>query len=85
LLHAWFLPFEVDFICRIPLYLLDVPDLQVWDYINNGEYSVKSGYKALSLARSPSANASSSNAAHTLWQSLWNLSIPLKIKHFLWR
>lgn len=46
-----------------------------------GQYSVKSAYALLQEMKG--GNQLSSNSG--FWKKLWNLKIPLKVKHFLWR
>ncbi|KAL5739901.1 hypothetical protein ACOSQ2_029081 [Xanthoceras sorbifolium] len=52
--------------------------------IKKGIYSVKSGYQ-LALRDKFQGSSSCSSSNHRWWMSLWNLSIPPKIKIFIWR
>ncbi|XP_074377050.1 uncharacterized protein LOC141718568 [Apium graveolens] len=56
-------------------------DTWYWRKEKMGHYSVKSAYAALIEQRG--LQVSSANSG--FWRKLWNLKIPLKIKHFLWR
>lgn len=74
---------EVDRICKI---LIDVKiqDKFVWHFINNRIYSVRSGYNHF-VVRNLIEASPSSNIMEAVWKNLWNLSIPRKIKIFIWR
>lgn len=56
-------------------------DTWYWRREKMGHYSVKSAYAALIEQRD--SHISSANSG--FWRKLWNLKIPLKVKHFLWR
>lgn len=56
-------------------------DSWFWRKEKLGHYSVKSAY---ALIQSSSVNSSTSNSSG-FWSKLWNLKIPLKVKHFIWR
>lgn len=45
-----------------------------------GHYSVKSAYAAIKEARP--VNGTQDNLK---WNRLWNMQVPLKVKHFIWR
>ena len=58
----------------------------VWPATNCKCYSVKSGYRALSLARSlkPEYSPSSSFVPSSLCKIIWKLEMAPKIKKFIW-
>ncbi|KAL3825323.1 hypothetical protein ACJIZ3_021352 [Penstemon smallii] len=63
-------------------------DRRLWHYNRNGLFSVRSAYHlAVKIAReSDHTGAASSSAGNSNdWKWLWALSIPSKIKIFLWR
>lgn len=55
-------------------------DSWYWCKERSGSYSVKSAYTILQDSRT--SNHSSNNSG--FWRRLWNLKIPVKVKHFLW-
>ncbi|KAK1398571.1 hypothetical protein POM88_008434 [Heracleum sosnowskyi] len=57
-----------------------INDNWFWRKDKLGIYSVKSAYLMLQTADERSRNSNSG-----FWRKLWNLKIPLKVKHFLWR
>jgi hypothetical protein len=61
-------------------------DFISWKGTKDGHYSVKSGYQAI-LAWQESQNPSlnSSNMDNTRWKKLWNLFVPPKQIHHIWR
>lgn len=77
-----FWPPDMEAILSIPLSLRLTPDLTIWHYDDSSVYTVKSGYRLISesLSLAPSSSLSS-----TLWKALWGMSVPQKIKVFMWR
>ena len=85
-LYGYFAPMEADLILRIPLSLTKVEDKLIWPHVPNGVYNVKSGYRFLVKDKSgPLPSPSSQNEAISLWSRLWKLSVPNKVRNFLWR
>ena len=80
LLREIFSPRDAQAITSIPLSSKSPPDSLIWHWDNHGNYMVKSGYR---IARwlSLHGNLSSRPIA---WNMLWDLSIPPKIKLYLW-
>lgn len=79
---------EIEAILKIPIVVEQRDDLLVWHPNKSGLYSVKFGYVvARSLqGKEPEVRASfSTTIDENMWKSLWNLNIPLKLRHFLWR
>ncbi|XP_073025234.1 uncharacterized protein [Primulina eburnea] len=59
-------------------------DFRYWSFDSKGRYSVKEGYKAeIALYDSPSH--SSTLPLKDRWKFLWALSLPPKVRIFLWR
>ncbi|KAK6125261.1 hypothetical protein DH2020_041005 [Rehmannia glutinosa] len=86
LLNLLFNPVDVRAIRSIPLCTNRRKDKLVWHHSKDGKYTVKSGYKVAKVlkddeTRSPASSGNNSN----LWCWLWALSIPNKVKIFLWR
>ena len=77
---------EVDLILKIPLSSNYVEDKLAWPYTANGVYSVKFGYNFLVKEKSsPPLAVSLQDDGSSIWKKLWSLSVPNKIKNFLWR
>ena len=52
----------------------------------NGNFSVRSAYKILSTSMRHSYEPSSSGAAgNALWNKLWKISVPPRVRNFWWR
>jgi hypothetical protein len=63
-----------------------IPKLQ-WSETKSGLFTVKSAYQLLDKMRKVETRGEFSKSAsyRWLWWYTWKLSIPGKIKHFLWR
>lgn len=92
--HAWrsalimseFLPHEANKILGIPLSCQSVPDRQVWFPTPNGDYLTRSAYRLLSgVNRSKRPSCSNPEKSHRLWNGIWGLQIPHKVKRMMWR
>ncbi|KAK2360163.1 ADP-ribosylation factor GTPase-activating protein AGD3 [Trifolium repens] len=81
-----FYPMEAKQICSMALPNYNQEDFISWKGTKDGHYSVKSGYQAI-LAWQESQNPSpnSSNMDNTRWKKLWNLFVPPKQIHHIWR
>lgn len=55
-------------------------DSWFWKLDKLGKYTVKSAYAVIQETRETNSMADTFK-----WNILWNLKIPLKVKHFLWR
>lgn len=75
-----FIERDVNLILSIPLQPTS-PDSWFWRRDKLGQYTVKSAYA--SIRDGPEANHTSSSPG--FWNKIWNLKIPLKVKHFIWR
>ena len=77
---------ETDLILKIPISLTTVEDKLIWPHVPNGVYTVRSGYRFLVKEKAdPSSSPSSQNEATSIWGRIWRLSVPSKVKNFLWR
>ncbi|KAH1114035.1 hypothetical protein J1N35_007413 [Gossypium stocksii] len=78
---------QVRRIFNIPLVDRNILDLLVWRYDSSGEYSVKSGYRALlsKSAQNTDNNLFTGDNKKSLYTSIWDLQVPAKIKIHLWR
>lgn len=83
LLDSLFSAEEAGQIMSIPISLHDEDHL-IWHFNSSGDYSVKSGY--WNAIRIKGWGQVSTSAGHSpWWRSLWQLSIPSKVKIFIWR
>nr|POE97055.1 hypothetical protein CFP56_48039 [Quercus suber] len=81
-----FLSHEAQQILGIPLSSKQVPGLLIWASTKLGRYTTKSAYKMLTSKCETSTSGISDTLAQTsCWRRIWSLSVPNKIKHFLWR
>jgi hypothetical protein len=75
--------------------ILSLPILQgnenrlIWHFDKRGQFSVRSAYKVSrdAIVRDDSRNGGQGGSAmtdHLIWEKLWKLHCPNKIKHFLW-
>ena len=92
--HSWnsdliqreFLSHEARAILGIPLSIQNSPDRQVWFPSNQGVYTTRSAYRLLSTSRRLSLpNCSDPSSRKHMWNGIWSLQIPHKIKHLLWK
>lgn len=86
LIDLCFYPPEAKLIKSLPLCSTVQPNTLVWLKENSGNYSVKTGYKF--LCETPDVdlvNSEEAMAQRKFWKSIWNLRVPGKIKHFLWK
>ena len=86
-----FLPHEADIILGISIspYLLN--DSLIWVWTINGRFLVKSAYKVAQKCLKESSHkvdargASKNYKMRSLWNLIWKLKCPNKIKQFMWR
>ena len=85
--RSLFLPFEARTILNIPLCHSLPEDQIIWVGNRRGEFSVKSAYYiAYDLLNTlDEGECSTSDSRNPLWQKLWHLSIPPKVRIFAWR
>ncbi|CAN6698380.1 unnamed protein product [Malus baccata var. baccata] len=79
-------------IVSIPLSHAGIDDRLVWHYTTNGIYSVKTGYSLAlklmeegALGRKGRGAPSEKNKLNLVWNNIWSLQVPNKIKTFMWR
>ncbi|GAU49902.1 hypothetical protein TSUD_139580 [Trifolium subterraneum] len=87
LINQIFIAHEAQQILKIPIIDRTQEDTLTWDGTMDGNYSVKSGYKAImDWGINTDANkANSSNNPKDFWPKLWNLNVPPKHSHLIWR
>ncbi|KAK9993995.1 hypothetical protein SO802_023698 [Lithocarpus litseifolius] len=81
-----FLPHEVEIILGILLSARRPDDRIIWARTPSGTFTTSSAYKML-VSYDISNNAGSSNpdSQKKFWNSIWQLRVPNKIRHFVWR
>ena len=86
-LHATFLPFEVETILKISLSYNLPEDKLIWIGNRKGEFLVKSSYHVAhsTIDASEEGESFSGDPYRQLWRNLWHLNLPVKIKIFSWR
>ena len=85
LLQGLFNPQEVELIMSIPLCRSYVEDKLVWPFTPSGTYTVKPGYRFLVNENSVNSTPMNSNQNDGVWKLIWALSVPNKVKNFVWR
>ena len=86
IIKSSFIPYEAEAILGIPLSSTHPKDTAVWSGTKNGIYSVRSGYHVLLSEGSRDCPGSSEISFETqVWNAIWSLKIPAKVRHFLWR
>ena len=86
LIDQTFLPHEVKMIKGIPLSLQGGSDKQVWLPSKSGAFTTRSAYHLLAASgRNLLPYSSSARINSLIWKTLWNLQVPHKVKHMLWR
>ena len=85
LLQGLFNPQEVELIMSIPLCRSYVEDKLVWPSTPSGTYTVKPGYRFLVNENSVNSTPMNSNQNDGVWKLIWALSVPNKVKNFVWR
>ncbi|XP_028112211.1 uncharacterized protein LOC114310437 [Camellia sinensis] len=89
ILKEWLLKEDLEAVLAIPIAAVNRDDLLIWHHTPSGVYSVKSGY---ALAKQICHNSNGSNKPSgslilgtDFWNSIWDLDVPPKIRHFWWR
>ena len=85
LIHGLFHPDEVDLILSISLSHLPTEDKVIWPFNSSGVFSIKSGTKFLKKETNLLAPRSSQAQDNDIWKRIWRLSVPNKVRNFLWR
>lgn len=61
-------------------------DMQVWFPSSQGVYTTRSAYRLLSSTKRLSIpNYSDPSRCKHMWNGIWSLQVPRKIKHLLWK
>lgn len=83
LVDGLFAPEEAELIKRIPLARGSAEDILFWPHSSNGRYSCKTGYRFLKEENELIPFGEPVNTK--LWNGIWALNCPNKIKNFMWR
>ena len=85
-LLGYFAPMEIDLILKIPLSPTTVEDKLIWPHVPNGVYTVRSRYRFLVKEKfDPTSPPFSQSEAPSVWDHIWRLLVPNKVKNFLWK
>ena len=86
MVHQLFLPHEASVSLGIPLSKRNPPNRIVWAHTPSGLFSTSSAYKLLaSSILAGLANGSNLSPQKQFWKGIWQLCIPKKINHFIWK
>ena len=87
LLPNLFSHMKADQIAQLPLTRTTSEDSLFWPYVQSGQYTTKSGCYFLKTKANMVNSQSPSQAKliKPLWKKIWSLSVPCKIRNFLWR
>ena len=81
-----FMPHEADIILGISLSTCRPDDHIIWAHTPSGMFTTCSAYKMLVfLDISTSAGGSNSDDQKKFWKGIWQIRVPNKIRHFVWR
>lgn len=85
LLDLNFYPWEAEAIKSIHVSQFEDFDALIWPHTSVGVYSVRSAYHLLAVTQDQAQPSSSDvEAGKGLWNGLWKLRVPNKVRHFLW-
>lgn len=83
---------EARIILCMPLSQFGCPDRIIWHYTRNWVYSIKSGYmmaqeinRNRELGRKCVGQSSRADTKDPVWMVLWQLKVPPKFCHFVWK
>lgn len=83
LIQNQFLLLDAETITHIPLSPHPCPDQVYWFYDKRGVYTAKREYQ-LALLLNHYQGPSTLSSSQAWWKFIWSLSIPLKMRIFLW-
>lgn len=75
--------FDCDIIRGVPINK-NLSDKIIWHFDKTGEYTVKSRYKLYMKLKIDGIQSSSSHT-NKIWNNVWRMEVPSKIKHFVWK
>ncbi|KAL2936256.1 hypothetical protein RDABS01_006694, partial [Bienertia sinuspersici] len=80
-LQEVFLPIDLERIRSIPISSRLPDDVWYWNGSKDGEFRVRDAYRMAIMED----RASSSNGADPIWNKIWKLKVPPKVRLFVWR
>ncbi|CAN1128636.1 Putative ribonuclease H protein At1g65750 [Linum perenne] len=84
-ISRFFSPEHSRAILSIPIGPQGMEDDWKWSFMKNGEFSVRSAYHAKRKGNGNLEALRNGNSNDNIWKWLWSLTLPPKIKFFLWR
>jgi hypothetical protein len=88
LLYKYFWPHDAEAVRGIKIPAHKPDDILAWHYEKSGMFTVRSAYKlAIQLDFNHNgcpANSEMPTGARPIWKSIWKLSVPQKVKLFIW-
>ena len=85
LVHGLLSPDEVDLVLSIPLSRTPVEDKIIWPFTPSGKYTVNSGSKFLTKSNFMQTPSTNQQRQSGIWNQIWGLNVPNKVRHFIWR
>lgn len=85
LLNGLFNPNEMEMIKSIPLCRAPMEDKLIWPYTSSGQYTSQSRYRFLTHENHNSHIAKYPNSSGEVWKLIWGLSVPNKMRNFMWK
>lgn len=92
LIRLVFLPIDAEAILKIPICTRNIDDFWAWHLDRKGRFTVSSAYKFMvktKITRENWLDERGGSSTYAMkeqdWTSLWNLTVPSKIRIFLWR
>ncbi|XP_074283536.1 uncharacterized protein LOC141608084 [Silene latifolia] len=80
-----FLPFEQERILKIRISNTRPEDGWTWDLEKNGDYSVKSAYRALLGGEWEAVGSSNCIREKAMWNRIWKANVWPRVKVFMWQ
>ncbi|RYR27027.1 hypothetical protein Ahy_B02g061353 [Arachis hypogaea] len=79
-----------ELITKTHISLINKKGYFVWQHRNNGQYTVRTGYHAAKEEKDSKeegriCKASTSQDWREVWEAIWRLSVPQKVRIFLWK
>ena len=90
-IENWLTEEEKQAIEVIPISEQEREDNLIWPYNSSGIYTVKFGYevlkqdKMIKVSNASNVTSSSHIVDRKIWNTIWSMKIPNKVKNFLWK
>ena len=83
--NSWFLPQSREEVLKIHFENVEAQDKMVWNENKSNTFSVRTAYHvALRLKQGLGGEHSRARADKRVWNKLWKLPIPPKVRNFVW-